>query len=480
MFLLPLLLAACLTSCSSIPGGTPRGAVVGRYDVYDYSPSVIQTGTVQQFWWCGRGVNPARHSQKTDTILYESIDLATGETVGPEIVLGETPGAWDSEYICNPQVIRGTFNNPLSDGQTYTYAMYYVGTETGTNNSIGVAFSNDGIAWNKFPQPVIPSTYSFGYGPAQPVPYNSDQKQAVVLFYEDDDPSGPADHHIEASSSDGVHFQDAGALTTKGLDLDNPAPSWGDMAYSPSDGSWYAVFNLPSRGAATTGNIRELGSYGIQLYRIPAASLLTGQTPWQLLKTFDSNSSGYENVFIAGLLRDPYGNVYGTPSGKLQLYPSFSNNQLAWNVSPEDAGKSADSSHWDIGLMHWSASDDPQMSLNRYSNGTTHVVTSGWIDPAGNFHLEQTLGRLYAGPQNGATTALYSCKGPFNDQFVSLDPGCEGKYVVGVNGYFYSAPVSGLNLSPIYRCLYSGGHFASKDAGCEGYATEMLLGYILP
>jgi hypothetical protein len=53
-------LACCLAGCSSVPSGTPSGAVVGRYDRYNYPPSVIQEGNLQQFWWCGRAQNPRR------------------------------------------------------------------------------------------------------------------------------------------------------------------------------------------------------------------------------------------------------------------------------------------------------------------------------------------------------------------------------------------------------------------------------------
>jgi hypothetical protein len=468
----------CLTSCAE-RGGIPTGAVVGRYDRYDYSPSVIQTGDLQQFWWCGRATNPADHSQDSDTILYESINVVTNEKLGPTVVLAETPGAWDSEYTCNPKVIRGSFVNPLGDGQTYTYAMYYVGTQKGTNNSIGVAFSNDGTIWKKYPDPIIPSAYSFGYGPAQPVPYNSDQKQAVWLFYENDTPL-PPNQHYQATSTDGVHFTTFGTVTTNGLDLDNPLSSWGDIAYDPTGKFWYAVYNLPTRNLKTTGNIQELGQIGVQLYRIPQDSLLTGTTPWQQLKTFDTNLTGYESLFIAGILRDPYGNLFAASPFKVQLYPSFSNQKVAWNESPGDAASSADPSQWDVGAVDWLANENSQLPLNRYKNDTNHLVTTGFVDPGGNFKLELSLGHVYEHPQNGATIALYSCKAGNKDQFVSLDPGCEGQYISGVNGYAYAKAVSGTNLTAIYRCIAAQDHFVSTDPKCEGSKLDEPLGYILP
>ena len=75
----------------------------------------------------------------SDTIQYESFDMSNNTHGEPAAVLGETPKAWDSVYTCNPKVIRGTFTNPLGDGKTYGYAMYYValGDVAYGNNSIG-------------------------------------------------------------------------------------------------------------------------------------------------------------------------------------------------------------------------------------------------------------------------------------------------------------------------------------------------------
>ncbi len=91
MVLVALGIMLVTTSCSET--GLGRG-MIGRGDgKYDYSPSVIQSGNVRQFWWCGIAVNPTLHSQETDTIQYESVNLTTGETVGPLTVLAETRDA---------------------------------------------------------------------------------------------------------------------------------------------------------------------------------------------------------------------------------------------------------------------------------------------------------------------------------------------------------------------------------------------------
>ena len=99
-------------------------------------------------------------TQISDTIEYESINLATNARYGPVPVLSETQFAWDSNYICNPKVINGSFANPLGDGKTYTYAMYYVALGATSNNHIGVAFSNDGISLEE----ISPTDHLIGIG----------------------------------------------------------------------------------------------------------------------------------------------------------------------------------------------------------------------------------------------------------------------------------------------------------------------------
>src|SRR5277367_4941459 len=98
--ILALGLGLCVSGCGVSFDPLPAGSVVGRNALYDYSPSVIQSGNLQQVWWCGQDQNTNVGMQFTDTIQYESIDLASGARNGPMEVLAETPGAWDSVYTC--------------------------------------------------------------------------------------------------------------------------------------------------------------------------------------------------------------------------------------------------------------------------------------------------------------------------------------------------------------------------------------------
>ena len=467
-----------LVGCNANSLATPPGAIVGRGGgLYNYSPSVIQDGDLQKLWWCGTAQNPTDHEQTSDAILYESINDVTHAVDGPYVVLAETKGSWDFAFTCNPRVIGGTFVNPLGDGQTYKYEMFYVGTTSGVNNNIGAAFSNDGMAWKKYPDPVVLSAATGDYGIGQPAAYNADGKSSITLFYED---NTPTIHHVEAASPDGIHFTVKGDLTMNGIDPLNQNPTWGDMGYDSATGYWYAAFNIPGRASSTTAGIVEIGQRGFQLYRIPNSSLLTGTTPWEMVKTVDSNLTGYEVNFIPSLLHDLNGNINTGSYPKLELFVSSSLPYTPWDATPERAGNAGDVSHWAITVNSYDPSQST-IALQRYINHKTYEVTTGWIDPKGTFFPDVTLGHLYPAPRNGATVALYNCKEASTGYFTSVDPACEGQRVEGLDGYGYIQQPDGVSTVGLYACLSAkSGRFLSKDPACEGSGNGALLAYALP
>jgi hypothetical protein len=474
-------LELALAGCSSTHFNLPPGAI-GNQGRYNYSPSIIEQGNTRQFWWCSSGTNPQDPAQVSDAIYYASMNVSTKALSHPVLVLAESPGTWDAVYTCNPKVIGGVFNNPLNDGQTYTYAMYYVATSSlgGINNSIGVAFSNDGIHWKKYPSPVIPTTgpdgYE-GYGVGQPALYNADHKSAIRMFYED---SYPSWHHVAAVSSDGVHFTQQGTLTSAGLDTDNPNALWGDMSYDSQTQEWYAIFNRPWRPKDTTGGVTEYGQYGVEMYKIPASAIVNGSSPWQQLITVDTNSTGLESNFIAGFVRDMWGNVSMASYPTIRFYTSVSYPAPNWRASPAAAGDSGQQDNWIIYPMSWSPAQNGTLPLNRFFTGKVHEVTTGWVDPSGGFKLEELLGHLEANSTDRANVPWYGCKAGTSNYFISLDVNCEGARILGKVGYGYGESGAGQQLIPLYRCSSAVDHFVSKDPKCEGQKTDMLLGYAAP
>jgi len=479
-----LCLLAALAGCGT--GQTP-GTFVGRPGRYDYSPSVIRTGNEIRIWWCGMAKNPANPDQDSDSIQYETVDTATNQKSDPVTVLAETPKTWDNVFTCNPRIMRGTFVDPLGDGQTYTYALYYVATASGAGlaNNIGVAFSNDGIHFKKYPQPVIVSNTPNFYGVGQPSLYNVDGKSHLLMFYEVLE--GPA-YHVEAESNDGVHFTTVGPLTQRGIDPNNANPTWGDIAYDPVTRYWYAAFNLPVRDPHTTADTQESGQYGIQIYRIPGDSLLNGSTPWQLMATFDTNRTGYESNFLAGFEKDEFGNLTTELSPKLRFFPSITTPPTPWDADPAAMASAGNLINWDIGSMVYDPAETT-VTLKRYRHGGDYETTSGYIDPGSRLVADATIGHLYSSPQGGATTPFYNCKSGDKDYFVSTDARCGGKLVVGLQGYGYApspaldSPASYASEGSVamYTCAsLGGGHFISTDQACGGQGTGSLLGYALP
>jgi uncharacterized repeat protein (TIGR01451 family) len=92
------------------------------------------------------------------------------------------------------------------------------------------------------------------------------------------------------------------------------------------------------------------------------------------------------------------------------------------------------------------------------------------------YRVEKTVFRASSTLQPG-THALYLCaaQGPY-DEFLSVDPACEGQAVLSPVGYVND---NGPTDRTIYRCLTPAGErFISAVASCEGLGTsETTLGY---
>lgn len=474
--------ALALCSPPAWASTTVGGGVVGRAGLYDYSPTMIQTGSgtaaVQQFWWCGAR-NAGDPSWYTDTVQYEEIALSPLHVVtGPVTVLGERTVGWDSAFTCNPRVVAGTYVNPLGDGVTYTYAMYYVGTSqtNGTDNSIGVAFSADGQSWRKYPNPVIYHTSTGGvyYGAGQPTAVNTSGTagSAIQLVYENSNgPAGTTTHILE-TSPDGVHFTAAGTLSTTGLT--DPHASIGDLAYNPAAGAWYGLYEQPTRPPATTGGFVERGQPGETLYT--TTDLLAGA--WTPLDTIDTNLTGYEANFLGSFLRNPDGTVLPGTNGTIEVYQSTSMPRPAANSTPLQRGQSGDVTRWDIAWSAWTPGA-PLRAFTRYYSPTlaVHEVTTGWADTS-TFGAESTLAHLYEAPTGAFTRPVYGCVQGSDDYFTSLDAACESQLTLGLDGYLDPNPATG--LVALYRCYTGTDHFVSTDPGCEGTTTEKILGYAAP
>ena len=183
--------------------------------------------------------------------------------------------------------------------------------------------------------------------------------------------------------------------------------------------------------------------------------------------TFLSLDQGCEGSAEQGLS----GYVYATPTPDEETSPLYRCRIGSERFASSDPGCEGQVVE---GLLGYTRRT--QELLNRaYSPSTaTHWVTSGAVPPG--WFQEFSLG--YVLTRSGSDRqAFYGCLAGTADQFLSLDPGCEGRTQLGRQGYLYTNPPAGVATAPLYRCLRPGiGHFASLDPACEGHTREQELG----
>jgi len=274
------------------------GLLIGRgsNNSYNYVPSVIMHADgMQKMWWCA-GPGPR------DTILYRAINANTQQLITSTTkVLSEgAVGSWDSVFTCDPSVVMGNFSYPDGNGDRYTYAMYYTGTDNSTNgginNGIGVAYSNDGITWRKWPFPILRvSTSEYGIGEQSVI--SADGQSAVWIFALQRTSPGIQHYHLYYSP-DGVHLQYQFQVSEAGV-LGNFLTQ-ADFAYDYSTGSLYMV----------TDRINDEGT--LDVYKMPWSTLSNGT--WERVASMGRNGSykptPASNLFNAGagFMRNEFGN----------------------------------------------------------------------------------------------------------------------------------------------------------------------------
>lgn len=250
----------------------------------DTAPSVMYgDGPQMKMWWS---------SNTNGSGIYYTANQDT-----PIKVLEASASGWDSFRICNPSVIKGSF---YTNGQAYTYAMYYTGIAEEDENSshIGAAFSNNGIDWDKYAEnPVISSdnidTDHFGVG--LPSVCISAGGQITMLYFD-----SAAGKYYTAVSADGINF-------TEKTPLENPPEDENstDIAYSQTEGKWYIT---------TQSNT----SAEIHIYETVGSSLANA---WKQKATLPQTASDKQKNQSPRWMRYPNGAIYVEPdSGYQYIY----------------------------------------------------------------------------------------------------------------------------------------------------------------
>ena len=102
---------------------------------YTYCPVGIKTNEKETAFYCKNGVN----GQIVDYI-YATTRTKNGKT-RTNVALSPSTDGFDSIHVCDPSVVSDSYSY---NGNTYKYAMFYLGAETLDNqcNQIGIALSN--------------------------------------------------------------------------------------------------------------------------------------------------------------------------------------------------------------------------------------------------------------------------------------------------------------------------------------------------
>jgi hypothetical protein len=477
-----------------------------RPNVYDYSASVIDDGTVQHFWWCG-----GNYSRTGDDIFYRTYNLSTGQwspadaTQSPVVLQRSlATNAWDYALQCNPRVVRGSFSPFGPTGAHYNTAMYYTGTSRsdGKYNRIGVAFSNDDVNWVKFGNrevigpavvapgctapPTSPDYSNCPYGVSAIAAYNRSGTADIIIFYLDTSVADNAIFYREAL--DGVTFGPATRISTAGLV--NGSDVMTDIALDPQTQTFYALAHYPWRPGDSEG-------YGYGIYKLAASSVLVGTGTWQALGFIDSNLTGLYLNLQPSFRHDAYDNISNwLPNVFTYFAGGGSNDQGGPGCNPPTSGNCIGT--WEINSTAWTPSPNTVPLTRWYNCGAhDHWVTGGYVSPKGGtpppgtcpsyYSSEGALGYMYMSPAADTSLVkpaglyLYSCV-LGSDHFVSQRADCEGQEQLGILGWIYqSARLTG-GTAPIYRCYTGSDHFVSPYSNCEGAevagSTPELLGYI--
>ncbi|MCQ2143483.1 MAG: sugar-binding protein [Bacteroidales bacterium] len=270
---------------------------------YSYCPSIIDNGDgTCHIWFCGnptkyKFVDNVFHVLATDGVAYTS---ATS-------VLQPTPNTWDKVHTCDPSVIKGEFK---MNGKTYTYAMFYLGIDTGDclGNEIGVAFSNDpdATSWDKYPSALIDfpgEEHSKFWGVGQPSAISLDKKGKVLLTYTRGYSGGTSLIYREVDMSDMSDIKMGEIKTIPGAQGVSCMRN-ADFAVDEANNKILAVIEGNSSSTYPT-----FIASSVSVHYADFDAFLAGTCKWKTYGTITSAVSGFPRNHNAGFRRDAYGYI---------------------------------------------------------------------------------------------------------------------------------------------------------------------------
>lgn len=121
-------------------------------------PCVIFVNGKVRAYYCSMMRDEQTYVYAFRGVIAESSDFKNFTGKGFSVNVGGV-GAWDEDYIRRTKVIIDTFESDPNK----RYKMLYIGGTSGAGNSLGYAYSADGISWTKYAS--NPITHPYGSNP---------------------------------------------------------------------------------------------------------------------------------------------------------------------------------------------------------------------------------------------------------------------------------------------------------------------------
>ena len=289
---------------------------------YNYCPTALMEGNdTMHVWYCSNKVS----GNVTDYIGYRKGTLTdNGKWIFTEkqLVLSPTAGTWDERHVCDPSVVKGTFE---MGGENYNYLMAYLGCKTSnvTCNEVGIAVAkNPEGPWVKVDSlnPIANfytsedySASAWGYG--QPCVISSDLAGKVFLIYTKGVSSGTFAYIEEWDFTDldsPVLLREVAAPTrgvvnaSGGSDVINNA----DFAYDPHLQRLYCVKeDFPYPTGSDTNWITNSNTILYIDLGLSGFDTLFTECSWNVAGKVTESATGFKRNHNMGILTDAYGRI---------------------------------------------------------------------------------------------------------------------------------------------------------------------------
>jgi len=303
--------------------------IMGDSQFYNYAPAAFEEEGTRYIYFCSNFIE----GDVTDVIGYrkgtQNIE-GDWEYTDFSYVLASTPDTWDSRHVCDPTVIKGSFEY---DDVNYNYLMAYLGCVTSNNqlNDVGiaVAVTPDG-PWVKVDElnPIADFTrlendgFQWGYG--QPSLISVDKESRALLFYTVGDGTATFTklERWDFSDLNTPIMEEEKILTSKGIKsttgIDMPISN-ADFAYDAVKNRIYMVsdshpFESSEPSFISPANVLAyMNEIVLEGYVEPGDTFFNPQgRSWNIMTRVGPSMTGYPRNHNMGILKDPYGWIIDT------------------------------------------------------------------------------------------------------------------------------------------------------------------------